>query len=80
MLALVAAFSAAWLGIYYFYKERLVANKEIWLMAGFKMALLLFYNLISMPFSYLFVIPTIISYPLLLAIITKTDFTKNKTA
>ncbi len=80
MLALVAAFSAAWLGIYYFYKERLGANKEIWLMAGFKMALLLFYNLISMPFSYLFVIPTIISYPLLLAVITKTDFTKNKTA
>lgn len=79
MLALLAAFSAAWLGAYYFYRDRILANKEIWLMAGFKLVLLLFYNLISMPFQYLFIVPTIISYPLLLAIIAKTDFTKNKT-
>lgn len=74
MLILTALFSAVWLYVYYRFKESISANKELWLLAGFKLALVLFYNFISMPFQYLFIVPTIVSYPLLLALINKTNF------
>jgi hypothetical protein len=51
-----------------------IHKKNIWVMAGFKLSLLVFYNFISMPYLYLFVVPTLVSYPLLLAVLRETDF------
>lgn len=73
-LALTGLVSAAWLFAYHRYRSNIAANKNIWLMAGFKLALVLFYNFISMPYQYLFIVPTIVSYPLLLAVINRTNF------
>lgn len=74
MLALTGLVSAVWLFAYHRFNSSIAANKNIWLMAGFKMALVLFYNFISMPYQYLFIVPTIVSYPLLLAVINKINF------
>jgi len=66
----------AWLGGYVIIKKRLPVRENIWAMAGLKLTLLVFYNFISLPFLYIFVVPTLISYPLLLAVCTERKFEK----
>lgn len=78
MLTLSGLLFAAWLFLYYKFRSSIMQHKEIWVMAGFKLSLVLFYNFITMPFQYLFIVPTIVSYPLLLAVISKADSGKLK--
>ncbi len=67
-LILQIALPCAWLWLFFFLKKKHVINNGLWAMAGLKLSLLIFYNFIAMPYIYLFVVPTLVSYPLLLAV------------
>jgi len=79
MLLLAGLWSAIWVLLYYKYKAVISNNKGLWILIGLKGALLLFYNFLNLPYSYLFVVPTIVSYPLLLSCLQATNFNSLKT-
>lgn len=79
MLLLSGLWSAVWLLVYYKYKTVLKNNKGLWLLIGLKGALVLFYNFLNLPYAYLFIVPTIVSYPLLLACLRVTNINSLKT-
>ncbi len=62
-----------WIGAYLFLKRKHNIKTGIWAMAGLKLLLVIFYNFISMPFLYIFLVPTLVSYPLLLGIIKDSE-------
>lgn len=79
LILITGAWASTWLLLYYKYKQQLQNNKGIWLMAGLKTLLVLFYNFINLPYDYLFIVPTLATYPLLVAILRRVNLTNLKT-
>lgn len=79
LVVATGTWSCIWVFLYYRYKQQLQKNKGLWLMIGLKVLLVLFYNFLNLPYDYLFIIPTIVSYPLIVAIISRISFDNIKT-
>lgn len=69
---------AIWLALFVILKKRYTIYENIWAIAGLKLTLVVFYNFISMPFLYIFEVPTLVSLVLLLAIARETELIKLK--
>lgn len=66
---LLAPFTA--MGVYLWLKKKTQPDFWLWSMGMLKITLLFFYNLLVLPFPYLFIVPVLISFPILYSVLAK---------